>query len=121
MRSNLFAIGILAASILFFPRCGYAGTHASWHGDECKDKLMANGKPFNPSALTCASWDYPLGTWLKVCHKDKIVRVLVTDRGPARRLYRQGRKIDLSRAAFVKLASPELGLIQVTIQPIKTK
>lgn len=85
---------------------------ASWYGAECAGKPMANGKPFNPNALTCASWKYPLGTRLKVCHKNCTVFVTVTDRGPAKRL---GRDIDLSRAAFKQLCPLEVGLAEVEI------
>jgi rare lipoprotein A len=42
------------------------------------------------------------------------VVVEITDRGPAKRLLNEGRKIDLSRSAFAKLADPDLGLIDVT-------
>ena len=43
------------------------------------------------------------------------VIVTVNDRGPAWRLVRQGRTIDLSSVAFAKLADPKLGLIRVKI------
>jgi len=77
---------------------------------------MANGKPFNPDRLTAASWFYPLGTRVVVTHADRSVVVEITDRGPAKRLVKEGRKIDLSRAAFAKLADPDLGLIEVIIE-----
>lgn len=88
---------------------------ASWYGEEHRGKLMANGCPFNPDALTAASWFYPLGTRIRVTSGDTSVVVVITDRGPAKRLVRQGRVIDLSAAAFRRLAGPELGLIEVTI------
>ena len=88
---------------------------ASWYGEEHRGKLMANGRPFNPDALTAASWFHPLGTRLRVTSGDSSVVVTITDRGPARRLVRQGRVIDLSAAAFRRLAGPELGLVDVTI------
>jgi len=91
-----------------------AGT-ASWYGEEHRGKLMANGRPFNPDALTAASWFHPLGTRLRVMSGDSSVVVTITDRGPARRLVRQGRVIDLSAAAFRRLAGPELGLVEVMI------
>jgi rare lipoprotein A len=81
---------------------------------------MANGKPFNPDKLTAASWFYPLGTRVRVTVSDRLpqksVLVTVTDRGPALDLVREGRVIDLGQAAFKRLASPDLGLIQVTVQ-----
>jgi rare lipoprotein A len=89
---------------------------------------MANGQPFDPDKLTAASWFYPLGTKVRVTLKTPpyinsippSVLVTITDRGPARRLVRQGRKIDLAAAAFKQLAHPELGLIEVTIAPERT-
>lgn len=72
---------------------------------------MANGKPFWPHKLTCASWDYPLGTQLLVRHGKVAVVVEVTDRGPAKCL---NRALDLSVAAFKKLSPLEIGLINVT-------
>lgn len=91
---------------------------ASWYGDELRGRKMANGKPFDPDALTCASWFYPLGTRLAISNKDCTVFVTVTDRGPARRLVAQGRTLDLSRAAFRRLAPLRVGLIDVSIARI---
>lgn len=88
---------------------------ASWYGDECAGKLMANGKPFDPRKYTCASWDYPLGTMLGVSLNGKTVAAVVTDRGPHKRLLKT-RQIDLSRAAFSALAPLKLGLIQVRVE-----
>ena len=94
-----------------------AADMASWYGEQHRDLPMANGKPFNPDKLTAASWFYELGTKVTVRRGNRSVVVVVTDRGPAERLVREGRKIDLSRAAFAKLADPDLGLIHVTIHP----
>lgn len=88
---------------------------ASWYGNELKGELMANGKPFEPLAYTCASWYYPLGTFLLVTNKynGKNVLVQVTDRGPNKRLKRE---IDLSLGAFQEIGDPDLGLLDVTVQ-----
>jgi len=94
----------------------HAADKASWYGEEHRGLPMANGKPFNPDRLTAASWFYPLGTRVVVTHADRSVVVEITDRGPAKRLVKEGRKIDLSRAAFAKLADPDLGLIEVIIE-----
>ena len=87
-----------------------------------------------------ASWDYPFGTQLKVCRvpgnaagvwagegyaaktprpppqEIRCTVVEVTDRGPARGLYRRGRVLDLSRAAFLRLAPLSRGVIEVTVE-----
>ena len=85
---------------------------------------MANGKPFNPDKLTAASWFYPLGTRVRVTIRSpeigqRSVMVTITDRGPAKRLVEQGRVIDLGFAAFQKLAEPDLGLVEVTVEPVQ--
>ena len=89
---------------------------ASWYGDELRGERMANGQRFNPDRLTAASWFFPLGSKVVVQHADRSVIVEITDRGPAKGLVDQGRKIDLSRAAFAKLAAPERGLIAVVVR-----
>jgi rare lipoprotein A len=86
---------------------------ASWYGQECADKLMANGKPFNPRAYTAASYDYPLGTRLDVSYGHKHVQVVVTDRGPAHRL---GRLLDLSESAATALGYHQAGVTTVDVK-----
>ena len=90
---------------------------ASWYGHELAGRPTASGEPFDPSALTAASWDHPFGTVLEVTAvaTGRTVRVRVNDRGPARRL---GRCIDLSRAAYARLAALSTGLLEVTVQEV---
>ena len=95
---------------------------ASWYGEELRGKLMANGKRFDPNKLTAASWFYPLGTRVRVTirsreFESRSVLVTITDRGPAKRLVQQGRVIDLGFAAFQKIAQPDMGLVEVTVEP----
>jgi rare lipoprotein A len=96
---------------------------ASWYGEELRGNLMANGKPFDPGKLTAASWFYPLGTRVRVTIRSpefetRSVLVTITDRGPAKRLVKQGRVIDLGFAAFQRIAAPDLGLVEVTVEPV---
>ena len=78
---------------------------ASFYGEECRGRPMAyKSRPFDPDALTCASWFYAFGTVLEVRSGDRIVQVEVTDRGPAWRLVDQGVVIDLSACAFFILS-----------------
>jgi rare lipoprotein A len=97
---------------------------ASFYGDECKGLPMANQKPFNPEAMTCASWFVKLGTKLKVTNVATGASVIVecTDRGPAKRLVKNGRIIDLSRESF-RMLEKNLGkgLIQVNVQILAAK
>lgn len=90
---------------------------ASWYGEEHRGRTMANGRPFNPDALTCASWFYPLGTVVEVKHGRRLVYVCVTDRGPRADLVAAGRVIDLSRRAFELLGDINVGLVPVEIRP----
>jgi rare lipoprotein A len=96
---------------------------ASWYGEAHRGKLMANGHKFDPDKMTAASWFYPLGTHVRVTVNSpnieaRSVLVTITDRGPAKRLVDRGRVIDLGRAAFQKIAHPDLGLISVTVEPV---
>jgi rare lipoprotein A len=113
-----FTWGWLVLAAIFMVSCPVcrAGDLASWYGEKHRGLLMANGRPFDPDKLTAASWLYDLGTRVVVTHENRSVIVEITDRGPARLLLKAGRKIDLSRAAFAKLADPDLGLIDVTVK-----
>ena len=70
--------------------------------------------------LVCASWFHPIGTRLRVTelHNGSSVIVTVIERGPAHRLVRQHRVVDLSREAFLKLDGTELGLAEVKVETI---
>jgi len=105
----------LAALFLFWCLTCHATDRASWYGEEHRGLPMANGKPFNPDKLTAASWFYDLGTLVIVTHAGWSIIVEITDRGPARHLVDEGRKIDLSHAAFARLANTDLGLITITV------
>lgn len=91
---------------------------ASWYGWDHQGKLTASGEAFDCRKLTCASWRYPIGTVLRVTYGGRSVTVRVNDRGPARRL---GREIDLSLAAFERLADPSVGLIRVTVKRVRRR
>src|SRR6478609_1663070 len=111
MRTGITILPLLIAlsSVAFgtTPLPPSKGT-ASWYGEAHRGKWMANGKKFDPNRLTAASWFYPLGSTVRVEHRSSVgpsrsVLVTITDRGPARDLVREGRIIDLSRAAFKRL------------------
>jgi rare lipoprotein A (peptidoglycan hydrolase) len=97
-------------------------TKASWYGEKYRGNMCADGKTrFDPDKMTCASWDYPFGTVLEVRYYKRKIRVTVTDRGPAMKHYRQGRKLDLSESAFAKLTggNTDIGIIKVWITEMK--
>jgi rare lipoprotein A len=109
-------IALLLAAVLL--ACGWHACcydRATWYGDSERGKRMANGRPFNPEALTAASWNYPLGSKLKIVYGSKSVLVEVTDRGGARAFMQFGRVVDLSHAAFARLEKPAVGSIRVKI------
>ena len=74
---------------------------------------MANGRMFDEREYTCATWLYPLGTALVVSYAGRSVRVQNTDR--ISRRFAQSR-IDLSAAAFDRLADRGKGLIKVKVR-----
>lgn len=81
-------------------------TNASYYGKDYRGKPTANwreGWIFNPDQFTTASWDYNFGATLLVTNADNGLKVfvVVTDRGPAKRLYfDEDVRLDLSRAAY---------------------
>jgi len=88
---------------------------------ESGQAIMANGKELKDDMLITASWDFPFGTLLRITNlaNNKSVIVTVSDRGPNRRLYRKGRKIDLSYEAMRRLDGIKRGLIQVEVEVVK--
>ncbi|MBI5150349.1 MAG: septal ring lytic transglycosylase RlpA family protein [Candidatus Omnitrophica bacterium] len=93
---------------------------ASWYSRYSPgiNKRTANNEIFNDQALTAAMWDVPFNQLVKVTNLDngKSVVVRVNDRGPHKRFVRRGRVIDLSRQAFLQIAPPRKGLINVQIE-----
>jgi peptidoglycan lytic transglycosylase len=92
---------------------------ATWYGERERGRLMANGRRFNPDALTAASWDYPLGSKLKLVYGNKSLVVEVTDRGGAKAMMQFGKVVDLSLAAFARLEKPAAGSIRVKITRVE--
>jgi len=118
---------LCATVVIGFTSLAVAGTPArgiaSWYGEAHRGRLMANGKRFNPDKFTAASWLYPLGTKVRVTTNEppqarRSIIVTITDRGPSRDLVRGGRIIDLGHEPFRWLAHPDLGLVEVVVQPV---
>ncbi len=125
---------IAAVIILAFAVLAWADVktgRASWYSRESckregtggKDIRMANGKPLDDNALTCAAWGPKFGTMLRVTNLDngKSVVVKLTDRGPGKRAWRRGVIVDLTKAAFRKLAPVKRGVIRVKVETVKGK
>lgn len=122
--------GVLVASVcLFFGACswvpkGEAGLDvgikdrgiASWYGGQFHGKQAANGELFDMQALTAAHRTLPLGSMVRVVNltNGKHVRVRINDRGP----YVNGRILDLSQAAAVKLGMVQNGLSVIQLEVV---
>jgi len=95
---------------------------ASWYSEKDRhiNERTANGEIFNDRDLTCASWDFPFGEKLLVINtlNGKSVVCRVNDRGPGKRLRRE---IDLTKAAFNKIARTGNGLIIAAVIPAVKK
>jgi len=81
---------------------------------------LANGKELDDNSNVCGSWDYPLGSKLRVTNLEngKVYVVEVATRGPATELVRSGRIIDLSKKVFKYLSNSRLdkGIIKVKVE-----
>ena len=97
---------------------------ASWYSraDRGVKKTTANMEKFSDKKHTCAAWNLPFNTLVRVTNlvNGKSVVVRVNDRGPAKHLVRKGRIIDLTKAAFLKIADPGDGLIPIKVYALQT-
>lgn len=91
---------------------------ASWYGKPFHGRTTASGEKYDMNALTTASNTHKMGTRLKVTNKKngKSVVVKVNDTGGFKKY---GRSLDLSKAAFSRIANIEQGLAKVSIQVLK--
>jgi rare lipoprotein A (peptidoglycan hydrolase) len=91
---------------------------ASWYSktDPLINKHTANNEVFDDEKMTCASWHYPFNERLLVINLlgGRWTVCRVNDRGPHRKL---GREIDLTQAAFKKIAPLKKGLRPVLVIP----
>lgn len=80
---------------------------ASWYGEGTR---TASGERFDPDALTAASRTLGFGTQIELRARSRRVTVRINDYGPAAWT---GRCLDLSRAAFARLARLTQGWVWV--------
>lgn len=87
---------------------------ASWYGPGFDGEETASGSIFDPSDLTAAHRNLPLGAEVTVTNREngKRVEVTITDRGP----YVADRVIDLSTAAAKQLGMVKDGTTPVRIE-----
>jgi len=89
---------------------------AVWYAD---DQKTASGERFDPTKLTAAHRDLPMGTIVRVTNKrnGKQVTVRINDRGPYGK--DRTRIIDLSKAAARELDFIHAGWTEVTIEVLE--
>jgi len=96
---------------------------ASWYAEFSPGirPTTANMEIFDHDKMTCAIWDLPFNSVLEVTNlsNGRSVTVRVNDRGPAKRLCREGRVIDLTMAAFKEIEDLEAGLVKVRVRVIR--
>lgn len=95
---------------------------ATYMSSELTGRLTASGDPFFPWFHTGASWQH-FGREVLVTNTDngRSVRVLINDKGPAERVMATGVVIDLSKAAYDRIATPRdrlRGRMRVLVQPL---
>jgi len=94
---------------------GYSETGlASFYAKKFQGRKTASGERLDNSALTAAHRSLPFGTEVVVRNpaNGKSVRVTINDRGP----FVRGRIIDLTRAAFARIASLDRGVVKVELK-----
>lgn len=92
--------------------------HASYYHDKFNGKKTASGKRFDNKKLSAAHRKFPFGTKLRITNEanGKSVIVEVIDRGP----FARGREIDLSKRAFMEIASNKSsGAVIVKIEELR--
>ena len=89
---------------------------ASWYGTKFHGQATANGEAYDLYGMTAAHKTLPLPSYVRVTHLDsgESVVVRVNDRGP----FHDGRIIDLSYAAAVKLGLDRSGTAKVEVQAL---
>ena len=91
--------------------------HTSYYADKFTGRRTASGRRFNNNQYTAAHRKLPFGTKIKVTNEsnNKSVIVEITDRGP----FIRGRDLDLTKKAFMEIASARYGgSLKVTIEQI---
>ncbi len=88
---------------------------ASWY-----DPNSTSPELFHKWGMTCAMRRTDYGKYYRVCNlsNNKCVFVRHNDFGPSEGMYRRGRIIDLSKAAFRKIADLSQGVIRVEVTQV---
>lgn len=89
---------------------------ASWYGSKFHGRRTSSGEPYDMHLATAAHKSLPLPTYAEVTNLDNGRRMIVkiNDRGP----FHEGRIIDLSYAAAIKLGVDQTGTARVDVRAI---
>lgn len=89
---------------------------ASWYGSKFHGRRTSSGEPFDMYRVSAAHKTLPLPSWVEVTNLEngRSLVVRVNDRGP----FRDGRIIDLSYAAAVKLGVVDSGTAPVEVRAL---
>jgi rare lipoprotein A len=89
---------------------------ASWYGSKFNGRATSSGEIYGMCSFTAAHKTLPLPSFARVTHLDngRSVVVRVNDRGP----FHDGRLIDLSYAAAVRLGVDRTGTARVEVRAI---
>ncbi len=92
---------------------------ASFYNDKFEGKTTASGEVFSQSKLTAAHKTLPFQTKIKVTNlaNKRSVIVTINDRGP----FVEGRILDLSKEAAIKLDFIDKGVAKVSLEVLGTK
>src|SRR5205807_8143674 len=90
---------------------------ASWYGKKFHGQRTASGEPYDMYAMSAAHPTLPIPSYARVTRvaTGRSVIVRINDRGP----FHQGRMIDLSYAAALKLGFAHLGSAEVELESIE--
>lgn len=91
---------------------------ASWYGTKFHGRRTSSGEPYDLSLATAAHRTLPLPTYAEVTNLDngRKVVVKINDRGP----FKEGRIIDLSYGAALRLGMTGTGTARVEVRTIET-
>jgi rare lipoprotein A len=112
LKSFLTVLMVLLFSFTFAQRSGTA----SFYHDKYDGRVAKDGSIFRQRGMTAASNTHAMGTKLRVTNKEsgKSVIVTVTDTGG----FKLPRIVDLSKAAFSKIAPLSQGLVKVLVEVV---
>jgi rare lipoprotein A (peptidoglycan hydrolase) len=122
-------MSMLAALLLCAPSFAESfTTQVSYYTVEsCKREgtsgICANGERLvDYGRCIAASWDFPFGTRIRVTRVDRpdlSIICEVADRGPSKRLYRKGRRLDVNAEVAKRLGFIKNGLAICTVERLK--